>query len=130
MHIARYCGIRQFKCVTYRNFTIFNRCTLKDTLKIFCQIYHFYTSRFIFQVQFRSGDIKKSLETAKAVIDLQPDGHAHVLAGIIAFKNDVSKSQDGKRLKVTKVSIFFTRLITTGRNDFGPSFASCLTQNF
>lgn len=43
-----------------------------------------------FKVQFRSGDVKKSMETAKAVIDIQPDGHAHVLAGIIAFKNGVS----------------------------------------
>ena len=85
----------------------------------------------IFQVQFRSGDIKKSLETAKAVIDLQPDGHAHVLAGIIAFKNDVSKSRDDKRLEVNKSpKIFYTSLITTGRNDFGPSFTSCFTQFF
>ena len=35
------------------------------------------------------GDVKKSMETAKAVIDIQPDGHAHVLAGILAFKNNV-----------------------------------------
>ena len=42
-----------------------------------------------FKVQFRMGDVKKSMETAKAVIDIQPDGHAHVLAGILAFKNNV-----------------------------------------
>ena len=29
------------------------------------------------------------METAKAVIEIKSDGHAHVLAGIIAFKNDV-----------------------------------------
>eukprot|EP00795_Rhopilema_esculentum_P013228 gene13228-4048_t len=41
------------------------------------------------EVQFRSGDLKKSFETSKAVIDIQPDGHAHVMAGIIAFKNAI-----------------------------------------
>ena len=33
------------------------------------------------------------METAKAVIEAQPDGHAHVLAGILAYKNEVRTIQ-------------------------------------
>lgn len=81
-------------------------------------------------MQFRSGDIKKSLETAKAVIDLQPDGHAHVLAGIIAFKNDVSRSPDDMRLEVYKIpKILYTRLITTDWKDFARLFTYLLVHS-
>ena len=41
------------------------------------------------KIQFRNGDVKTSMETAKAVIEIKPDGHALVLAGILAYKNEV-----------------------------------------
>jgi len=53
------------------------------------------------EVQFRMGDVKKSMETAKAVIDIQPDGHAHVLAGILAFKNNLF----WKAMKYLKIAL-------------------------
>ncbi len=43
-----------------------------------------------FKIKFRSGDIQSAMQTAKKLIDMYPDGHAHVLAGIVAFKNEVT----------------------------------------
>eukprot|EP00794_Sanderia_malayensis_P017542 gene17542-19292_t len=41
------------------------------------------------EIEFRSGKLLRSLETAKKLIDKYPTGHALVLAGIIAYKNNL-----------------------------------------